>query len=69
MSYDRNLKLTGRSGDAFIAYPKDREDDSLIITVGTVLPNGSVEVYFNGDSHAVWRSSIYKKGEMRGDKR
>lgn len=69
MSYEKNLKLTGRTGDAFIAYPKDREDDALIITLGTLLPNGTVEIYFNGDSHQVWRSSIYKKGGMRGDKR
>lgn len=64
MNYERNLKLTGRSGDSFVCYPTDDEDHALVVSIKTVLPNGEISLAFSGDDYQVWRSAIYEKGRM-----
>ena len=64
MSFKNVLRLRARFNDSFVTYPNGDEDNQLLIRIEDVSPDGSITLAFQGDSHKVWRSKIYKRGQM-----
>jgi hypothetical protein len=64
MNFKNVLRLRARFNDSFVTYPDGDEDNQLLIRIEDVSPDGSVTLAFQGDDHKVWRSKIYKRGQM-----
>tara|TARA_R100000687_G_C6377315_1_gene130906 strand:- start:25 stop:222 length:198 start_codon:yes stop_codon:yes gene_type:complete len=57
------LRLTRHPQQGIVIYPKDREDDPLVIRVTDIVP-GTVGLGFEGKNYTIVRSEIY--GTDRG---
>ncbi len=65
-TFNNSLRLSGRTGDSFVLYPTDDEDQAMVVSIRSILPTGEVSLSFQGDDYSVWRGNIYTKGGMNG---
>ena len=68
MEHTKSLRLSGKTGDSFVIYKDDDENNPLVLKVRSVLPDGEVQFAFCGNDYQIWRSAVYSKGNMRSCK-